>query len=89
MIAYAQHMKCDACSRRAPPKRVPRATMPYRPTRFNDTLGIDLKWVKDATGEAFYLLNILDLAIGFNLGILFKDKSARAVSEAFKNYWLT
>ena len=89
MIAYAQHMKCDACTRRTPPKRVPRATMPYRPTRFNDTLGIDLKWVKDATGETFYLFNILDLATGFNLRILLKDKSAKAVSEAFKNYWLT
>ena len=89
MIAYAQHRKCDVCARRASPKRVPRASMPYRPTRFNDAFGIDLKWVKDATGETFYLLNILDLATGFNLGILLKDKSAKAVSEAFKNYWLT
>ena len=89
MIAYAQHMKCDVCNRRAPPKRVPRATMPYRPTRFNDTAGIDFKYVKDATGETFFLVNILDLAAGFNLGILLKDKSAKAVSEAFKAYWLS
>ena len=58
IIAYATHMKCDVCARRNPPKRVPKATMPYRPTRFNDTVGIDLKWVKDAKGETFYLLNI-------------------------------
>jgi hypothetical protein len=89
MIAYATHMKCDVCRRRAPPKRIPRATMPYRPTRFNDFVGIDLTWVKDARGEKFYLLNILDLAIGFNLGVLLKDKSSKSVTEAFKVYWLT
>ena len=63
--------------------------MPYRPTRFNDTIGIDLKWVKDAVGKNFFLLNILDLATGFNLCIILEDKSATAVSEAFKTYWLS
>ena len=88
MIAYATHMRCDTCNRRAPPKRIPRATMPYRPARFNDIVGVDLKWVKDARGEVFYLLNILDLATGFNLGILLPDKSSRTVTEAFKVHWL-
>ena len=63
--------------------------MPYRPTRFNDTVGIEFKWVKDSSGEASYLLNILDLATGFNLGILVKEKSSKAVTEAFKVYWLS
>ena len=63
--------------------------MPYRPTRFTDRVGIDLKWVKDATGQTFFLLNILDLAIGFNLGILLKDKSSKSVADAFKTYWLS
>ena len=72
-----------------PPKRIPRVAMPYRPTRFNDTVGIDLKWVKDAIGENFFLLNILDLATGFNLGILLKNKISIAVAEAFKTYWLS
>ena len=89
MIAYAQHMRCETCMRRAPPKRIPRATMPYRPTRFNDTVGIDLKWVKDSTGTRFHLLNILDLATGFNLGILLEDKSSKSVMEAFKVFWLS
>ena len=89
MIAYAQHMKCDVCARRHPPRRVARATMPYRPTRFNDTVGIDIKWVKDVEGTRFYLLNILDLCTGFNPRILMESKSAKAVCEAFKTYWLS
>ena len=63
--------------------------MPYRPTRFNDTVGIDLKWVKDSAGKRFHLLNILDLATSFNLGILLDDKSSKSVMEAFKVFWLS
>ena len=63
MIAYARHMKCPTCSRRQPPSRIPRVSMPYRPTRFNAVVGLDLKWVKDSEGEKYYLLNILDLCI--------------------------
>ena len=43
MIAYARHMKCASCSRRQPPSRIPRVSLPYRPTRFNSVVGIDLK----------------------------------------------
>ena len=63
--------------------------MPYRPTRFNDTVGIDIKWVKDAKGDTYYLLNILDLATGFNIGVLMENKSSHSVAEAFKTYWLS
>ena len=70
MISYAQHVRFETCMRRAPPKRIPRATMPYRPTRSNDTIGIDLKWVKDSRGKTLFLLNVLDLATGSILGIL-------------------
>ena len=67
MVAYARHFKCPTCERRRPPKRIPKATMPYRPTQFNHIVGIDLKWIKDVAGNTYYLFNILDLATGFNL----------------------
>jgi transposase InsO family protein len=63
--------------------------MPYRPTQFNQVVGIDLKWIKDVAGNTLYMLNILDLATSFNLGICLRDKFARTISEAFKQYWLS
>ncbi len=45
MVAYARHMKCPSCMRGRPPSRIPRVSMPYRPTRLNAIVGIDLKWV--------------------------------------------
>merc|ERR1712138_187181 len=56
LIAYARHMKCPTCARRQPPARIPKATIPYRPTRFNAVVGLDLKWIKDSKGKQFYLL---------------------------------
>ena len=64
MISYAANMKCPTCQRRNPPQKIPRVTMPYRPTQFNQVVGIDLKWIKDVAGNTFYLFNILDLATG-------------------------
>ena len=89
MISYASHMKFPTCQRRNPPQRIPKTTMPYRPTQFNQVIGIDLKWIKDVAGNTFYLFNILDLATSFNLGICLPDKSAKTLTTAFKQYWLS
>jgi hypothetical protein len=62
MIAYARHMKCPTCARRQPPARVPKVTLPYRPTRFNAVVGLDLKWAKESKGDSYDLLHILDWA---------------------------
>ena len=84
MIGYARHMKCPSCVRRAPPARIPRVSMPYRPTRFNAVVGLDLKWIKDSNGEVYYMLNILDLATAFNVCCIVKDKTPASIAEAFK-----
>ena len=84
MIAYAVNMSCPTCKRRSPPLRIPKATMPYRPTHFNQVVGIDFKWIKDVAGNIFYMLNFLDLATSFNLGICLRDKFARTLSEELK-----
>ena len=89
MLAYARHMKCPTCARRQPPARIPKATMPYRPTRFNAVVGLDLKWVKDASGETYYLLNILDLATAFNVSCVVANKRPSTIAEAFKQNWMS
>ena len=82
MIAYAANMSCPTCKRRNPPLRIPKTTMPYRPAQFHQVVGVNLKWIKDVARNTFYMLNILDLATSFNLGICLRDKSAQTLSEA-------
>ena len=88
MLEYLQHMKCPTCLRRKAPERIPRVAMPYRPTRFNAVVGLDLKYAHDASGKQFMLLNILDLATCFNLAVPLESKSAEQVARALKLYWL-
>ncbi len=84
MIEYAWHLKCPTYLRRRPPDRVPQVSAPYRPTRFNGVVGLDVKWMKDAEGTMFFLLNILDFASTFNLSVLLPNKSSKTISAAFK-----
>ena len=88
LIAYARYMKCPTCARKQPPARIPRVTMPYRPTRFNHVVGLDVKEVKDSNGTRFHCLNILDLATAFNVFVPLADTSARSITHAFKWAWV-
>ena len=81
-------MKCPTCARRQPPARIPRVSVPYRPTRFNAVVGLGLKWVKDSKGSPYYLLNILDLATAFSISCVVSDKRPETIAEAFKYYWI-
>ena len=88
MIAYARHMKCQSCARRMPPQRIPRVALPYRLTRFNAIVGLDLKWIKDAEGATYYMLNILDLATALQIGVIVPDKRPATIAAAVKQHWI-
>ena len=50
---YCKHWVCGTCARRRAPGRKKRSTLPYRPKRFNQLVGIDTKDVTDANGTIF------------------------------------
>ena len=89
LITYARYMKCPTCIRRSAPGRVPRVSMPYRPTRFNMLVGVDVKYVKDGYGQSWPCLNILDLATGFNVFVPMPDRKAQTIADTFKWAWLS
>jgi hypothetical protein len=62
--------------------------MPYRPTRFNHTVGVDLKFVHDYDHNQYVFLSVLDYATTFNVGVLVPDKSEQSVGKALQEYWL-
>ena len=88
MLAYARSMRCPTCIRRKPPERIPRTTMPYRPTRFNALVGLDLKWTHDSSITSHLVLNILDLATTYNIGIVVPNQRPETIAKAFKAHWI-
>jgi hypothetical protein len=88
VICYARCMKCPTCLRRQAPDRIPRVAMPYRPTRFNTSVGLDIKWVKDSAGKKMMCLNILDLATCFSVFVPIIDKKPTTIASVFKWAWI-
>ena len=68
------------CRRRQPPGRMPRASVPYRPQRFGQIIGLDLKFVHDTDGHKYVALNIVDFATTFNVLLLLPDKEAKTLT---------
>ena len=63
--------------------------MPYRPTRFNAIVGLDIKSIRDASGQEWKFLNVLDLATAFNLVHVLKlDHSSQDVAQVFNDGWV-
>ena len=58
--------------------------MPYRPKRFGQIVGVDLKFVHDADGNKYVALNILDFATTFNVLLFLPSKESSDVADAFK-----
>lgn len=76
-----EHVRCVNCPmgmRRKPPPRIPRASIPYRPTSFNHIVGLGLEFVKDNQGRQHSVLNILDTSTMYNI-IALCDSTAPAV----------
>jgi hypothetical protein len=88
VVRYARLYRCPVCEARKRPGTVSKATMPYRPTRFNHTVGIDIKYVHDYDQVQCVILNILDYATLFQVAVLVPGRSAQSVSEAFQSHWI-
>ena len=89
MVSYARNFTCPTCERRRPPRRTPKATMPYRPTQFNHTVGIDLKWIKDVANQIYYPFNMIDLATGFNNGLCLESTSSKVFVDTFEQFGIS
>ena len=88
LISHAKRYLCPTCARRQPPSRIPKVTLPYRPTRFNEKVGLDLKYVSDSLNSTYYALNILDLATGFQIMTIVDRKAPALVAKAFEDKWV-
>ena len=88
LVQFAKKYTCSTCARRAPPARIPKVTLPYRPTRFNEKVGLDVKYLSDAMNSTFYALNVLDLATGFQILTILPTKTPLDVVRAFEDKWV-
>ncbi len=60
-----------------------------RPFGFNETVGMDLKYLKDFEENRFVALTIVDSGTAFQQACLLKTRDPKHVSEKFLETWIT
>ena len=88
-VRYAQLWKCEICLRRLPPAAFRPSSAFSKPTRFNEAIAIDLKFLDDANQVTYVFMNILDIATRFSLMVLLDNKAAATVVAAFELHWVS
>lgn len=84
----ATHVTCPTCLRRRPQQRSPRASMPYRPTRSNHAVGLDLTIVRYTQGVNYTIRHTLDLATMHILILPCDPTKPSDVFNVFKETWM-
>ena len=69
---------CQICLKVKRAKPRPRVCLPLADT-FNGCISIDLKMIKPATCQSFWILHITDVFTRFSMGIVIADKSSKTV----------
>ena len=88
-IEYARYWQCPVCAASVQPGRPLQANVRSRPFRFNDTIAVDLKYLKDYEGKKRVILQGVDAATSWQGAIFIKTRKAKHVSSKLLEFWIT
>jgi hypothetical protein len=88
-IEYAKIWECPVCQAKKRPPKPQVATSNTRPFGFNDTIAVDLKYLKDATGQTFVVLHAIDAGTSWHAATLLKTREASHVTRKLFDMWVS
>ena len=87
-IEYAQKWKCDVCQARAVPKQ-PTASAPgHRPYGFNKYHQVDLKYCRDARGQKYVFMSMIDCGTGYHQATMVKTRQSGYCATKWHKHWV-
>lgn len=87
-IAYARKWVCPVCAASQMPKAPHLATATLRPGGFNDTVVMDLKYVKLSERKQWVALSMIDAGTCRHAAVLLKDRQPRHVVRRMIEGWI-
>ena len=84
----AHRLQCDTCGSGPIPRRPMNQRGDARPWVFNESIGIDLKFTNDCSGQRYVALSMVDLATNFHQGVLLKNRNPEHVAQKFLTKWV-
>jgi hypothetical protein len=88
-IRYAKVWQCPVCLRMARPPKPLEASTAIRPFGFNETVGLDLKYLKDYEKNKFVALSVVCAGTSFHQAVLVRNRDPKHVSEEFLRMWIS
>ena len=89
LVEMARTLKCPTCQMRKQPTRPLPARPGSRPIAFNYEVHLDLKYIKDAGGQLYVALSMVDAATCFHAARLLRCREPEHVVSKFMSGWLS
>ena len=88
LVRMAKSLQCPTCQMRKQPSRPLPARPGTRPIAFNMEVHLDLKYIKDAGGQLYVALSMVDAATCYHAARLLRCREPAHVAGKFMNGWL-
>ena len=88
-IRYAKVWQCPVCIRMSRPLKPMESSAELRPFGFNETVGMDIKYLKDYEQNKFVALSVVCAGTSFHQAVLVKNRDPKHISEQFLKMWIT
>ena len=88
LVKMAKTLQCPTCQMRKQPSRPLPARPGTRPIAFNFEVHLDLKYIKDAAGQLYVALSMVDAATCYHAARLLRCREPAHVAGKFMNAWL-
>ena len=87
-LQYAKAWICPTCEASAAPGQPLESTTRTRPFGFNQSLGMDIKYLKDVDGKQLVVLSMVDFGTSWHDAALWKNRNPKHVAKMFFKEWI-
>ena len=87
-LEYAKWWKCPTCEASAMPAEPLESSTRLRPFGFNMSIGLDVKYLKDAAHKQFVALSIVDYGTSWHMASFLKNRTPKHVAKVFFKDWI-
>ena len=82
-IQYAKEWNCPTCAASATPGQPLESTTRTRPFGFNESVGMDVKYLKDKAGKQLEVLSMVDFGTSWHAATILKNRNPNMWQKCF------
>ena len=88
-IEYAKAWVCPTCAASVAHGQPLESTTRLRPFGFYQTIGMNIKYLKDADKKQLVVLSIIDFGTSWHVAVILKNRKPKHVAKMFFKEWVS